>query len=141
MVIRMIKKAILGVFFLALSLVVNADLDSTSAARAASAEWLELVDSLEYQESWSEASSLLRDAVSQTDWVKNLESIRGPLGAVKSRDPDTSEFHEELDGIPDGEYFIFTFRSIFENRSFAYEVIAVAKEADNSWRVVGYYFD
>jgi len=141
MVIRIVKKAILGVFFLALSLVANADLDASSAASAASAEWLELVDSHKYQESWSEASSLLRGAVSQTDWVKNLESIRGPLGVVESRNSDTSEFREELDGIPDGKYFIFTFRSAFENRSFAYEVVAVAKESDNSWRVVGYYFD
>ena len=98
------------------------------------------MDGLKYQESWSEASSLLRGAVSQADWEKNLESIRGPLGSVEKRDPDTSEFHETLDGIPDGKYFIFTFKSAFENRSFAYEVRAVAKEPDSSWRVVGYYF-
>ena len=137
----MIKKAILGVLFMALNLVANANPDTMGSARAASIEWLALVDGLEYQESWSEASSLLRGAVSQGDWEKNLESIRGSLGAVEKRDPDTSEFHETLEGLPDGEYFIFTFRSAFENRSFAFEVVAVAKEPDSSWRVVGYYFD
>ena len=141
MVIHVIKKAILGVFFLALSLVANAGPDTTNSARAASIEWLALVDGLKYRESWSEASSLLQGAVSQADWEKNLESIRGPLGAVEKRDPDASEFHDVLDGLPDGEYFIFTFRSAFENRSFAFEVVAVAKEPDSSWRVVGYYFD
>jgi len=61
-----------------------------------------------------------------------------PVPGLERRDPDTSEFHQTLDGIPDGEYFIFTFKSAFENRSFAYEVIAVAKEPDSSWRVMGY---
>ena len=141
MVIRMIKTVVLGVLFLALNLVANANPDTIGSARAASIEWLALVDGLKYQESWSEASSLLRGAVSQGDWEKNLESIRGSLGAVEKRDPDTSEFHDTLEGLPDGEYFIFTFKSAFENRSFAFEVVAVAKEPDSSWRVVGYYFD
>ena len=137
----MIKKALLGAVFLTLSLVANANPESIGAAKAASTEWLEMVDGLKYQESWSEASSILKGAVSQTEWVMNLENIRGTLGAVERRDPDTSEYHETLDGIPNGEYFIFTFKSAFENRSFAYEVIAVAKEPDSSWRVVGYYFE
>jgi len=136
----MIKKVILGVFILAFNLIANANPDEINSAQAASIEWLALVDGLKYQKSWSEASSLLRNEVSQADWEKNLENIRGPLGEVEKREPNTSEFNETLEDLPDGEYFIFIFKSAFENRSSAFEVVAIAKEPDSSWRVVGYYF-
>jgi Protein of unknown function (DUF4019) len=141
MVNRMFKNVIFSVFLLAFNLNLSAHPDSINAARDASTEWLKLVDGAQYQESWSEASSILRTAVSQTEWEKNLENIRDPLGAFERRDPDTSEFHEALEDLPDGEYFIFGFKSAFKNDSFTYEIVAVAKEPDSSWRVMGYYFD
>ena len=135
------KKSLLCVFFLAVNLVAGASPDSISAARDASTEFLAMVDGLKYQESWSETSSLLQGAVVEADWVKYLDSIRSPLGKVESRNLETSEFQETLEGLPDGEYVIFVFEGSYENRKFASELVAVAKEADSSWRVVGYYFN
>jgi len=139
----MTKNALAGAIFLAFSLVANASAnpESIDAAKDASIMWLSMVDEEKYQKSWSEASSILKGAVSQADRITNLRNIRGSLGAVEHREPDTFEFHESLEELPDGEYFVFTFRSAFEHRSFAYEVVAVAKEPDSKWRVMGYYFD
>jgi hypothetical protein len=142
MEICMNRKALLCVFFLAVNLVASASPDSISAARSASTEFLAMVDGLKYQESWSEASSLLQGAVIEADWAKYLDSIRSPLGKVESRNLETSEFQETLEGLPDGEYFIFVFESSYENRKYVVsELVALAKEADSSWRVVGYYFN
>lgn len=136
------RKALLCVFFLAVNLVASASPDSISAARSASTEFLAMVDGLKYQESWSEASSLLQGAVIEADWAKYLDSIRSPLGKVESRNLETSEFQETLEGLPDGEYCILVFESSYENRKYVVsELVALAKEADSSWRVVGYYFN
>jgi len=71
-----------------------------------------------------------------------LDDIRSPLGKVESRNLETSEVQETLEGLPDGEYFIFVFESSYENRKYIVsEIVALAKEADSSWRVVGYYFN
>ena len=141
----MTKNVLAGALFLAFGLIANANdsdsPESIDAAKEASTIWLSMVDEQKYQESWSEASAILKGAVTQAEWTANLNSIRGSLGAVERRDADTSEFHESLEELPDGEYFVFTFRSAFENRNFAYEVLAIAKEPDSSWRVMGYYFD
>jgi hypothetical protein len=135
------KRAVLCAFFLAFTLGVSANSDSFSAARSASTEFLAMVDRLQYQESWSEASSVLREAVIEVDWVKYLDGIRSPLGKVKSRNFESSEYQESLEGLPDGEYVIFVFESSYENRKYVVsEFVALAKEADSSWRVVGYYF-
>ena len=125
-----------------LNLVASASPDSISAARSASTEFLVMVDGLKYQESWSETSLLLQDAVIEADWVKYLDGIRSPLGNVESRNLEASEFQESLEGLPDGEYVIFVFESSYENRKYVVsEIVALAKEADSSWRVVGYYFN
>jgi hypothetical protein len=138
----MTRKALLCVFFLAVNLVASASPDSISAARSASTEFLAMVDGLKYQDSWSETSLLLQDAVIEADWVKHLDSIRSPLGNVESRKFEASEFQESLEGLPDGEYVILIFESSYENRKYVVsEIVALAKEADSSWRVVGYYFD
>lgn len=137
----MSKRALLCAFFLAFSLGASANPDSFSAARSASTEFLAMVDGIEYKESWSQASSLLQDAVIEADWVKYLDGIRTPLGKVKSRDFETSEYQQSLEGLPDGEYVILVFKSSYENRKDPVsEFVALAKEADSSWRVVGYYF-
>jgi len=135
------KMALLCAFFLAFSLGASANPDSLRVARSASTEFLAMVDGLKYQESWSEASSILQEAVIEADWVKYLDGIRSPLGKVKSRNFETSEYQESLEGLPDGEYVIFVFESSYENRKYVVsEFVALAKEADSSWRVVGYYF-
>lgn len=136
------KRAVLFAFFLAFTLGVSANPDSFSDARSASTGFLAMVDGLKYQESWSEASSLLQGAVIEADWVKHLDGIRSPLGNVESRKLEASEFQESLEGLPDGEYVIFVFESSYENRKYVVsEIVALAKEADSSWRVVGYYFN
>jgi len=59
--------------FLAGGLATYADPDLTGADGAASAQWLELVDSQQDQASCSEASALLRDAVSPSNRAGNLD--------------------------------------------------------------------
>lgn len=118
-----------------------ADSDSIKAAEAAATAFLGLVDDLKYQESYKETSSQLRAEVTEAEWIENLTNNRGLLGTLKSRITDSAEFHESLPDAADGEYVIFTFASSFENRNYAYEIVAVSSESDASWRVIGYYIE
>ena len=63
----------LSMFVLAGGLANYADPDLTGAIRAASAQWLELVDSQQDQAFCSEASLLLRDVVSPSNRAGNLD--------------------------------------------------------------------
>jgi len=127
--------------FLILSPLAFANSDSIKAAETAAFLFLGLVDDLNYQETYEEASSQLRTEVSLAEWIANLTNYRGPLGSLKSRNADSTDFHESLPDAADGEYVIFTFASSFENRNSAYEIVAVSKESDSSWRIIGYYIE
>ena len=56
------------------------------AAAIASKVWLELVDKDHYDQSWTEASNITKNTVSQKEWNKILTKTRKPLGEMKSRD-------------------------------------------------------
>lgn len=101
--------------------------------------WLLLADAGNYEESWNEAASLFRGAVSQEDWKKAMVGSRQPLGKVLSRKVKSRTYAESLPGAPDGKYVVIEFDSSFEKKKTAVETVTPMQEPDGSWRVSGYF--
>ena len=59
--------------------------EKEKAATDATTQWLALVDSGQYAESWFQASSFFRGATSKEQWKNALDAARAPLGKVESR--------------------------------------------------------
>jgi hypothetical protein len=135
------KNVVLGFVFLVFGLSAQAGSSHIDDARVSAIEFLALVDGREYDKSYLTASSVMRDEVSQEDWVAHVSNLRNPLGQLDQRTENLSVFHESLPDAPPGEYVIFNYESSFQNNKYATEVVAVAKGNDGVWRVVGYYFE
>lgn len=112
--------------------------EAISLAENAATGWLHLADQGEYEETWTQASSLFKAAISLEDWTRAVAAARSPLGGLISRKLNSAEFHRELPGAPDGAYVVMTFDSVFENKARAVETITVMKD-DGAWRVSGYF--
>ena len=136
-------KALLAVVTAALVLVgLSASADDSAAvaqAEVAAKSWLALTDSGKYRESWDNASSVFKVAVTKADWEKALKGVRSPLGAMKTRKVKSATFTRTLPGAPDGEYVVIQFESQFENKATAIETVTPARDKDGAWRVSGYY--
>lgn len=115
------------------------DADAKAAAGTAALEWLALVDSKQYAESWDEAGSLFKSNVSRMQWLTAMRSARTPLGAVQSRSFVEAEYKTELPGVPDGKYVVIQYRTSFENKADAVETITPMLDTDGLWRVSGYF--
>jgi predicted transcriptional regulator len=112
--------------------------DAVSAAQAAAKGWLAEIDAGRYGDSWEHASTLMRKAVSKSDWEKAASSVRGPVGALKSRTVQSATFTKSLPGAPDGEYVVIVYDTKFEKTN-AVETVTPMREKDGSWKVSGYY--
>lgn len=134
------KRLALVFVLLTFCLSANADSASIDAAASAATDWLALVDEREYTKSYSAASFVMRAEVSQDDWLSHVRSLRKHLGQLNERTLNSSEFHQSLPDAPPGKYVLFTFDSLFENNKYFAEIVAVVKDSDGVWRVVGYYF-
>ena len=115
------------------------DSDAVAQAQVAAKSWLALTDSAKYGQSWDDAASLFKDAITKADWEKAVKGVRSPLGAVKARKVTSTTFTRTLPGAPDGEYVVIQFESQFENKAAAIETITPMHDKDGAWRVSGYF--
>lgn len=126
---------------LALASVAAASVESDEHRQAieAAEAWLALIDRGEFDDSWEAAADYFRSVVKKEQWRQMAASVRGPLGAVLSREPKSAEFRTTLPGAPDGEYFVIQFATSFEHKKSAVETVTPMRDKDGAWRVSGYY--
>ncbi|MDD5201068.1 MAG: DUF4019 domain-containing protein [Terrimicrobiaceae bacterium] len=109
------------------------------AAVAAAETWLASIDAGKFVESWTDAAALFRKAVTQPQWTAALESVRTPLGRLRSRALHSARTHTNLPGAPDGDYVVMQFDTTFANKSSAVETVTFILEPDGQWRAAGYF--
>lgn len=112
------------------------------AAESAALSWLRLLDAGNYPQSWSTASTLFRERMSQSRWQAKAATGRGYLGSLLSRKLRSAVSARTVPGEPDGQYVIVKFTSNFSwtNGNRIIETVTM-KDADGVWRVVDYYLD
>ena len=110
-----------------------------AAATSAAVAWLALVDAENYAGSWNAAAARFRQRVTQDAWQSTAAQVRGPLGALKSRELQSATLKHSLPGVPDGEYVVIRFAASFANKAAALETVTPMKDDDGTWRVAGYY--
>ncbi|MBI5641671.1 MAG: DUF4019 domain-containing protein [Nitrospirae bacterium] len=117
----------------------NADEGAVKKAVEAADNWLSLVDSDKYSESWEAAAAFFKGAVKKEKWPQSLASVRRPLGKVISRRLKSRQYTTSMAGAADGEYVVIQYETSFENKKAAVETVTPMREKDGSWKVSGYY--
>ena len=101
--------------------------------------WLAIVDTEQYVESWNNAATYFKNAISQDQWITSMNAYRKPLGKKIERKLKSHQFMTSLPGAPDGEYVVIQFDTIFENKKETIETITPMLDADGTWKVSGYF--
>ena len=116
---------------------VNHDAEISEGISSAE-RWIKLIDGGEYSQSRSSASATFRNALTESRWKEIISSARGTAGRNLGREIASREYVTGLPGAPEGEYVIIKYRSSFENRKRAIEVVTVMRDPDGKWRGAGY---
>lgn len=112
---------------------------SDEVAQKAAQDWLALIDSGKYAESWQDASQLFKSHVSSKQWQSAAKATRLPLGKLQSRKVKSTTDSKTLPGVPDGQYVVIQYDSSFENKESALETVTDMLEKDGQWKVTGYF--
>lgn len=105
----------------------------------ASGAWLSLVDEGNYNESWNQAAGSFKAAVTKEQWQNTVRAVRVPLGKVVARKLKSKQYTKTLPGLPDGEYVVIQYETMFEKKQSAIETVTPLLDKDGKWRVSGYY--
>ena len=134
---RLVVASAAAILFLAS--IASAQSPQEQAARKSAEDWLTLVDSGKYAESWQEAASLFKSQVSQDQWESKIRAVREPLGKVRSRKLKSSQYTTSVPGAPDGEYVAIQYDTTLEHKKVAVETVTPMLDKDGTWRVSGYF--
>jgi len=135
------KRQLFCIFGIAvlLSCAVGCSRDKTQAAQGAASEWLKLVDSGNYAQSWDEAAGLMKGNVAKEQWQEIMSRNRAPLGTLRSRKLTSAEYKEDIPGVPAGQYVVLQYESSFQNKGTVVETATPTLDKDGRWRVSVYY--
>lgn len=133
------------VFFVSLLLIIIPLYNKTpskqiaDASLYAAAEFLFLVDTEEYAQSWDVASDALKKILSQEAWNNEIEELRSFLGPIVERVKHKVTYTDSAPDVPPGEYVVMTFISKFEFRDKVVETLTLMLNDENEWKVAGYF--
>lgn len=109
------------------------------AVQSAARVWLAYVDRGDAQGAWKAAGKKFQGTLSLELWTAELKKAQDGLGRVTQRTVGPVRFESSFPGLPDGDYAQVLFRTSFEKKPGAGEVLTLEREADGQWRVVGYF--
>lgn len=137
------KTLILKTFFLiALFLFPSvgiAEKTDDQAAVVAAREFLALVDSGKYPESWQKTAPHFQTLVSQTQWVDQMQNLRKQYGNVQKREVRSARQGTALPDAPVGECFVVQFNTSFQKKESAIETVMMHQSANGEWRAAQYF--
>ena len=107
------------------------------AAKKAAEAWLPLIDAGKYAESWKQSASFLQKNFPQADWEKHLNQTRKPLDPFIERTLSTTEYRDQLPGLPPGQYVALVWESYFGAKHQMLESVVVALD-NGQWKPIGY---
>lgn len=111
--------------------------EKEKAAISAAENFLLLVDTDRYPESWRRTAPIFRSQFPQEKWVEQLQTLRPLFGSKIKRELKSATYATSLLGAPDGEYVLLRFDSSFEKAE-AVETVTM-KLQPGQWQVAGYF--
>lgn len=111
---------------------------SDRAGARAAEDWAKLLDRQAWGESWKTSGGVFRSQLTEAGWTATIQPLRQQLGPVASRSLKIVSSANSLPGVPDGEYKIVQFETVFANKPVAVETVVLAREG-TAWKVDGYF--
>ena len=108
-----------------------------AALRQAAERILGQLDREEWQSSWSDAASTLKDVADLDAFTTGVKATRVAFGQPTSRRLKGFNFTTSIDGAPPGDYGIAFFSTTFSRADDVDEHVVLRRE-EGSWRLAGY---
>ena len=114
------------------------DKEKAEKATVVAMEFLHLIDAGKYAESWQMSAVLMKERVTEKDWVEKLTKARALSGTLLERQEKDSSYSTTAVDSPEGEYISLVFDSRYQKAESVAEYITVMLD-EGHWKVAGYF--
>ncbi|MBW2689769.1 MAG: DUF4019 domain-containing protein, partial [Deltaproteobacteria bacterium] len=112
------------------------DTEKAEKATAVAMEFLQLIDAEKYAESWQMAANMMKEKISEKEWVEKLTEARVLSGTVVKRSEKSVSYSTSAEDSPEGEYISLIFSSKYQRAESVSEYVTVMLE-EGHWKVAG----
>jgi hypothetical protein len=116
----------------------NAAEKSKADATNAALQWLALVDQGKYADAWNGAADAIKKGGSEQQFAEAMCAQREPMGKITSRALEASQYANNPQNFPPGEYVELKYKTSFHNAPSVEELLQLVKTSDGSWKVGAY---
>ena len=109
------------------------------ASADAATQWLKLIDEEKYGESWDLGSNIFHYTIKRDEWIKAEQKLRKPLGKLVSRQLVEQRPANNPKGLAEGKYMVLYYKTAFQNRPQASELLTMVLGQDGKWKVLTYH--
>ncbi len=114
------------------------DSEKAEKATVVAMEFLQLIDAEKYTESWQMAADMMKEQVTEKDWIEKLTTARTLSGSLVERVEESVNYSTSAKDSPEGEYIALTFASKYQKAASVSEYVTVMVE-NGHWKVAGYF--
>jgi len=130
---------VVSIITLTLTTPIKADNTKEQAAIQTAENWLSIIDTEQYEDSWENGAIFLKNEVTKEQWVRSMNKYRKSLGKKIKRKLKNRQYMTDIPDAPAGEYVVIQFDTVFENKIEAIETVTPMLDPDGKWRVAGYF--
>lgn len=112
--------------------------DPVVAAQDEAAHWLGLLDQAQYGPSWLDSGPIMKDLISEKQWIGAMIANRRPYGSVMSRRPNGNASTTTLTYGTKGNFMIVHYQTLFSRNIQAEETVILMQNQLGQWRVISY---
>jgi hypothetical protein len=136
---RRAARALVAIAWLAAGAAFAQDPRSVAVQNAAR-DWLAQTDRLDAARSFEAAGANFRKPLTVEQWTDALSKARAPLGAVVQRTVVETAFDRmKTESGVEEDVAVVRYRTAFANKVASSESVTLEREADGTWRVIGYF--
>ncbi len=118
--------------------VVNSSITDKTEALEVSGRFLTEITSGNYEVSWLQSSEILKRLKPLEIFIHQQQNNKFLFGEVVDRSDFIIKERTSMALLPDGQYLLLVYKTEFEKKKSALELLTILKEADGVWRVVDY---
>lgn len=112
--------------------------DMEAEAKSAASDWIAQVDTAAYALSYETAAPVVRNGLTEKEWITAVKSARDQTGGLEARTFSSADYTNSLPNAPEGEYVVIQYQSMFANVPMANELLVMMRTQDGSWKLAGY---
>ena len=105
---------------------------------ATAGSFIALLDSGKAADAWQQLTPLAQTIKSDSHWQRLQQALRSAYGPLEKRTLRGVTLQNRYVMLPDGNYAIVQFDTVFRNKRTAVETVVLALGADDNWRVHDY---